>query len=190
MKRNILSQCLAAAALAATLAPGMAQAAVACTDSIRTDDLGLNPSYVSCTGSFVGNLPEVTITYDGADYAYIGKTENSDITGAGPFGAYGTDFKSGTLTFDEAWTGSFIVGLKAGNDYSLYKFESALPVYAIAFDTLGVSVNRNGIGNGLSHVALYGGEPVPAIPEPGTYALMLAGLGAISFVARRRGIKR
>lgn len=28
--------------------------------------------------------------------------------------------------------------------------------------------------------------PVPAIPEPGTYALLLAGLGAVGFVARRR----
>jgi hypothetical protein len=27
---------------------------------------------------------------------------------------------------------------------------------------------------------------VPAVPEPSTYALMLAGLGAVAFVARRR----
>ena len=94
------------------------------------------------------------------------------------------------MTFDDAWIGSFVIGLKAGNAHSFYKFESTVPVYAIAFDTLGVSVNNRGIANGLSHVAVYGGEPVAAIPEPGTYALMLAGLGAVGFVARRRSIKR
>lgn len=31
---------------------------------------------------------------------------------------------------------------------------------------------------------------VPAVPEPGTYALMLAGLGAVAFVARRRRTQR
>lgn len=30
------------------------------------------------------------------------------------------------------------------------------------------------------------GTPVPAIPEPSTYGLMLAGLGFIGFAARRR----
>ena len=30
------------------------------------------------------------------------------------------------------------------------------------------------------------GLPVPAVPEPETYALLLAGLGALGFVARRR----
>ena len=30
------------------------------------------------------------------------------------------------------------------------------------------------------------GGMVPAIPEPETYALMMAGLGAMGFVARRR----
>ena len=36
----------------------------------------------------------------------------------------------------------------------------------------------------------YGGASVAAIPEPETYALMLAGLGSLGFVARRRNKRR
>jgi hypothetical protein len=45
-------------------------------------------------------------------------------------------------------------------------------------------VNGQGIGSDLSHASVYGG--VPAIPEPQTYALMLAGLAAVGFMTRRR----
>jgi len=38
-------------------------------------------------------------------------------------------------------------------------------------------------------VSLGQGVPVAAIPEPETYALMMAGLGLLSFVARRRKLR-
>jgi hypothetical protein len=46
----------------------------------------------------------------------------------------------------------------------------------------GTSDVRNGYA--LSYIL----QPTP-IPEPGTYALMLLGLGALAFGARRRGAR-
>jgi len=40
-------------------------------------------------------------------------------------------------------------------------------------------------GNDVIHVGKIGGT-VTAVPEPETYALMLAGLGVVAFTARRR----
>lgn len=44
------------------------------------------------------------------------------------------------------------------------------------------SIGRNGQSDWLQT----GGGNVPPVPEPSTYALMLAGLGALGFIARRR----
>jgi hypothetical protein len=38
----------------------------------------------------------------------------------------------------------------------------------------------------LSHFLVRTAEPVTAVPEPGTYALMLAGLAGVGWVSRRR----
>ncbi len=57
-----------------------------------------------------------------------------------------------------------------------------LGLVAITIDSLGIVSNPIGTVGGN----VYGTVTVTPVPEPGTYALLFAGLGAISLVARRR----
>lgn len=61
-----------------------------------------------------------------------------------------------------------------------------LGLMTIALDSIGVlsSSGSTVYGN------LYGTVSVTPVPEPGTYALMLAGFGAIGLIARRRRARR
>ncbi|HEY6133697.1 MAG TPA: PEP-CTERM sorting domain-containing protein [Rubrivivax sp.] len=54
--------------------------------------------------------------------------------------------------------------------------------------TLALEASTQSFAGGAETFLIYNlaSPPVAAIPEPGTYAMLLAGLGAIGFVARRR----
>jgi hypothetical protein len=58
-------------------------------------------------------------------------------------------------------------------------FSSAVNPYSL---TIGVAINRTTAGTSTGDLNLQ----VTAVPEPETYAMLLAGLGAMGFVARRR----
>ncbi|HUG25604.1 PEP-CTERM sorting domain-containing protein [Piscinibacter sp.] len=157
-----------------------------CTASI------LNPSYTACGGSFEGNdknqLGDVTsFIFDtwGQTVTFQGSSDEP-----GDFGPFTSNENGtiGTLTFDAAMDGPFVLSLKAGNQFSLFYYDGSGPAIAsIDYSTLGVNLNNQGMPQGLSHASLYAGDgPVPSIPEPETYALMLAGLGVVGFIARRR----
>lgn len=61
----------------------------------------------------------------------------------------------------------------------------AIGTNGIVGDQVRVQLNRQDYLS-LAEVQVYGVNPVAAVPEPETYALLLAGLGALGFVARRR----
>ena len=64
-----------------------------------------------------------------------------------------------------------ITGIKPTGGSELADFPLQL-----AFDTASASFTQYALD----------GNPIQAVPEPETYALMLAGLGLVGFVARRR----
>jgi len=66
-------------------------------------------------------------------------------------------------------------------DYLLGNFSSFGAANTVQFHFVFDNAN-----DGTENVFLIGGPPVAAIPEPETYALMLAGLGVVGFMARRR----
>lgn len=66
----------------------------------------------------------------------------------------------------------FVLGLTAGTTYQL--------------NVAGTTSNAGGpLGSGGYNVAFIG-SPVAAVPEPETFAMLLAGLGLVGFATRRR----
>ena len=88
----------------------------------------------------------------------------------------------GTLTFLQNLSGPFILTVKGGNDVAYYYFDGTHSFLSGNYLTIDIPGDA-GSGNGWSHSSIYTAAPVP---EPQTYALMLAGLGLVGFAARRR----
>lgn len=183
MKNLLLSIVLVFAASSSFARP----AATPCS----TDDVA---GSFACLGGFEGNtinagsdqvLPKLSawenFEIDGFPISTAG-WERLDKSDASPTIFLSTPAaKSGEITFVDTLFGTFGLALKAGPEWSVYLLDGG---------TAGLSSVTFSIDKDLSHAALYGGDGftvgAPPIPEPGTYALMLAGLAAVAYRARRR----
>lgn len=181
--RSLFSATAIALVFGAMSVPAFAKTtgSVSCSGSTAT--IG-NAGYISCQGPTLGNVAPGqvnTATFAGhGTFSLVGK---SDDAGFGPFGEKNNGATSGTLTFDSVQKGYFVLGIKGGPDFSLYLFNGGTTgIQSLAFDTNGITKGNGGAGPGLSHFALF----TSPVPEPETYVLMLAGLGVMGFVAKRR----
>jgi hypothetical protein len=173
-----------------TVAAAPAQAAlVSCTASTITV-LG-SGSYTGCSGSWTGNdsnQQAAVLAELGATFLGTWDTDNADKSDSPNFGAFTSNpsTAAGTLTFDSPLTGIFAIALKSSTAFSLFAFNgTGTGITGITYTNNGVSVNRRGIPQGLSHAALYTGSTTP-VPEPLTILGSVAALGLGSAMRRRR----
>ena len=177
-----LSTALAnACVLVSIAASGSAWAALNCENN---DVIGA----IDCVGLEYGNLNNA------AAFPSFASTVESGLgvsglsysgTNSSSFGAPNSAGYS-TLTFDQQLSGKTVVGIHWGNYTGFYLLDLSTPTFSLQVenknDALDVST-LPGTGGGLSNGHVYITTPVP---EPSTYALMLAGLAAVGFMARRR----
>lgn len=140
-------------------------------------------------------------SYGSGAWTLLGKQEGGSGAGFGQnsaldFGLDVADGKTGTWTITNTSATQnisldLVLSLKAANGASGFLFDNQT---INAGQTLSGTWNidwftgNNKSNPGFSNLTIFGREmvAVAAVPEPGEYAMLLAGLGLLGFVARRR----
>jgi hypothetical protein len=142
-----------------------------------------------CT--FLGNVnlshvAEIQSVYNGLDPArydapitlnYLANTEDADFLALGG-SLTGVPGTSGTWSLP-GYLVDFLA-VKSGDHFTLYKLPTAAS--SGSWTTADMAFLHNGTPQVLSHIVFFGG----AVPEPGSWVMMIAGFGLVGAVVRRR----
>ena len=143
------------------------------TGGLSADELTALTTNASAINSFVGSGGGLFSQANGYSW----------LSGLLPSLSVATDQETGlalTASGSAAFPGLNNADLSAGPYHQNFLNVGSIPVLATGIG----SVSRYNVIIGASGGSIT--NPVPAIPEPSTYALMLAGLGVVGFMARRR----
>ena len=215
MKQKTLHQILNATLVAGGLAlaapawaagycsAGMATEGIA-TGNVTFEGASANDCYGVVTGNINGNdgVAFLNGMNWGSSWTYLDATDSTSATFMGlQFSVSATSGAAGSWTLTGMDTNGgaalnlptsldFAVGLKAGNEFAVWGFDNVVVDGSDSGTFSIVFTNKGGNTPELSHLIVFGresgGGTIAAIPEADTYAMLLAGLGLVGFVARRR----
>lgn len=197
--RSVLRRRLAACAVGAAGLfglPQLASAAICPTTANTNSDCG----YILTIGAgnaITGALVSGANPYDGSDDALVGIINNSGAAFTGSFVLSGTSDDGGIFEFD----GDGICGYTNCTYAHPTGYEGPIVTFSnISADGSTGTVNVAGLAAGGSTFFSLEGSPagiassggigvpptVPAVPEPGTWALMGLGLALTGWIGKRR----
>lgn len=182
-----------AAALVLALSSGLASAAGGSTPVLAScSGSDISVAGATCLGFFSGNLNgnSASLSAVNTNLATWGVNLTSAATSGSMLTDLGVNNPSRTIDFTQQLYGETIIGVHYGkvtdangvtdnNVTAFYRFDAGNTTGINSFTTSFAAV---------SNATLYATAlaPIAAVPEPGTYAMLLAGLGMMGFVARRR----
>lgn len=163
--------------------------------SVASGSTGTEVIAVSFANNSAAALDSFTLRYDGEQWRNGGVAASHALTLEYGFGAtyaaVGTSWVAAGATFNfnsivGSTTAAAVDGNAAGKVANL---GGTVATTWAAGDTLWVrwvDIDNTGGDHGLAIDNVSFSVTAAAVPEPGTYAMLLAGLGAVGFIARRR----